>query len=59
MFLWLAPGQYPNFPSGVQDNTHFQEYGAARMARLVARAVAGLGLPLSGEVVPAAHVGSR
>ncbi|MFE7032646.1 rhamnogalacturonan acetylesterase [Streptomyces sp. NPDC057621] len=52
IFLWLTAGQYPNFPNGVQDNTHFQERGAVEMARLVARAVAGLGLPLSAEVVP-------
>ncbi|WP_223777823.1 rhamnogalacturonan acetylesterase [Streptomyces sp. 135] len=57
VFLWLAAGQYPNFPNGVQDNTHFQEYGAARMARLVAQAVAGLGLAISREVVPAARAG--
>ncbi|NSL43611.1 rhamnogalacturonan acetylesterase [Streptomyces sp. 8P21H-1] len=54
IFLWLNAGQYPNFPDGVQDNTHFQERGAVEMARLVARAVAGLGLPVSGEVVPGA-----
>ncbi|WP_151476523.1 rhamnogalacturonan acetylesterase [Streptomyces albicerus] len=55
IFLWLAAGQYPNFPNGVQDNTHFQERGAVEMARLVARAVAGLGLPISGEVLPGAR----
>ncbi|MFC8200632.1 rhamnogalacturonan acetylesterase [Streptomyces sp. NPDC057298] len=55
IFLWLNPGQYPNFPNGVQDNTHFQERGAVEMARLVSRAVAGLGLPISGEVRPAAR----
>ncbi|MFD6279431.1 rhamnogalacturonan acetylesterase [Streptomyces sp. NPDC060209] len=54
VFLWLGAGQYPNFPNGVQDDTHFQERGAVEMARLVSRAVAGLGLPLSGEVVPMA-----
>ncbi|MFC8594816.1 rhamnogalacturonan acetylesterase [Streptomyces atroolivaceus] len=53
-FLWLDAGRYPNFPDGVQDNTHFQERGAVEMARLVSRAVAGLGLPLSGEVIPQA-----
>lgn len=53
LFLWLAPGQYPNFPNGVQDNTHFQTKGATEMSRLVAKAVSGLGLPLSGEVIPA------
>ncbi|WP_405696721.1 rhamnogalacturonan acetylesterase [Streptomyces sp. NBC_01185] len=52
IFLWLSAGQYPNFPDGVQDNTHFQERGAVEMARLVSGSVAGLGLPLSGEVVP-------
>ncbi|WP_419666415.1 rhamnogalacturonan acetylesterase [Streptomyces phaeochromogenes] len=57
IFLWLTAGQYPNFPNGVQDNTHFQERGAVEMARLVARAVAGLGLPISGEVVPGARRG--
>ncbi|MGP3984500.1 rhamnogalacturonan acetylesterase [Streptomyces sp. KR80] len=52
IFLWLDRGEYPNFPNGVQDNTHFQEKGAIQMARLVSEAVAKLGLPLSGEVVP-------
>ncbi|MFF9689805.1 rhamnogalacturonan acetylesterase [Streptomyces sp. NPDC014623] len=54
IFLWLEAGRYPNFPGGAQDDTHFQERGAIEMARLVSRAVARLGLPLSGEVVPAA-----
>lgn len=34
-FLWLAPGQSPNYPAGVQDNTHFQAHGAIEVARLV------------------------
>ncbi|MEV7089722.1 rhamnogalacturonan acetylesterase [Streptomyces sp. NPDC093085] len=50
VFLWLNPGQYPNFPNGISDDTHFQEYGATQMSRLVAQAVARLGLPISGEV---------
>ncbi|MFC9430369.1 rhamnogalacturonan acetylesterase [Streptomyces sp. NPDC056987] len=53
VFLWLNPGQYPNFPNGVSDDTHFQQNGATQMSRLVAQAVARLGLPLSGEVKPA------
>ncbi len=59
VFLWLSPGLYPNFPDGIQDNTHFQLKGATEMSRLVARAVAGLGLPLSGEVTSARHRSSR
>ncbi|HET6857372.1 MAG TPA: rhamnogalacturonan acetylesterase [Streptomyces sp.] len=50
IFLWLNPGQSPNFPNGIQDNTHFQLKGATEMSRLVAGAVARLGLPVSGEV---------
>lgn len=36
VFLHTDPGVYPAFPNGSQDNTHFQEYGAIQMARLVA-----------------------
>ncbi len=39
VFLWLAAGQYPNFPNGISDNTHFQEYGAGQLARLVAQGI--------------------
>lgn len=39
VFLWLAAGRYPNFPRGVQDSSHFQEYGAGQLARLVAEGV--------------------
>jgi len=35
VFLWLQPNLYPNFPNGVSDATHFQEYGAEQLARLV------------------------
>ena len=39
VFNWLAPGQYPNFPNGVYDITHFQEYGATQIARLIAQGI--------------------
>jgi lysophospholipase L1-like esterase len=35
-FLWLDPGESPNYPTGVADNTHFQAHGAIEVARLVA-----------------------
>ncbi|WP_045732671.1 pectinesterase family protein [Pseudarthrobacter chlorophenolicus] len=38
-FLHAAPGQYPQYPNGVTDNTHFQAQGALAVAQLV---VAGL-----------------
>ena len=39
VFLWLAAGQYPNFPNGVSDIIHFQEYGASQLARLVVQGI--------------------
>ncbi|MFD6952247.1 rhamnogalacturonan acetylesterase [Nocardiopsis sp. TSRI0078] len=36
-FLWLEPGEHPNHPDGVEDNTHFRAHGAVEVARLVAR----------------------
>lgn len=38
-FMWVLPGEYINFPSGVQDNTHFQETGAMRVAELVTESI--------------------
>ncbi|MDQ0674849.1 pectinesterase [Pseudarthrobacter siccitolerans] len=35
-FLHTAPGQYPQYPNGVADNTHFQAEGALAVAKLVA-----------------------
>lgn len=35
LFLWLDAGEHVNYPNGVQDNTHFQEFGAEAIARLV------------------------
>jgi pectinesterase len=38
-FMVLAPGQFPNYPDGDQDNTHFQATGAIEVARLIATAL--------------------
>lgn len=35
-FVWLTPGDNPNYPEGHHDNTHFNRHGAAVMARYVA-----------------------
>lgn len=47
LFLWVAPGANPNYPKGVEDNTHFSPEGAARMAREFAFALRESGLPLA------------
>ncbi|MCH7231795.1 cellulose binding domain-containing protein [Glycomyces sp. L485] len=51
VFLHVPAGVYPNRPDGTTDDTHFQEYGAIQMARLVAEETATLGLSLSPHVV--------
>ncbi|OEJ54662.1 rhamnogalacturonan acetylesterase [Streptomyces agglomeratus] len=38
-FHWLAPGESPNYPDGVSDNTHFHPPGAIEVARMTARAL--------------------
>lgn len=49
LFTWLAPGEHPNYPAGIQDNTHFSETGAKAVALLVVEALQALGL-LKGPV---------
>ncbi|WP_202806607.1 fibronectin type III domain-containing protein [Kribbella catacumbae] len=51
VFLHVDPGVYPGRPNGTVDDTHFQEYGAIQLARLVATDVAKLDVPLADEVV--------
>jgi len=46
LLLWLEPGEHPNYPDGVQDDTHFCEKGAARIAGLVADGLRQLGLSI-------------
>jgi len=35
IFLHIAPGIYERHPDGITDDTHFSEYGAMEMAKLV------------------------
>ncbi|OKS86962.1 rhamnogalacturonan acetylesterase [Mucilaginibacter polytrichastri] len=35
LYNYLVPGEHPNYPDGKQDNTHFSELGARRIAELV------------------------
>jgi lysophospholipase L1-like esterase len=43
-FLYLNPGQSPNYPAGVQDDTHFKAHGAIEVARLVANPLKNQGV---------------
>lgn len=40
LYLQFAPGQYPAFPEGIHDQTHFNRFGAKVLARLVASELA-------------------
>ena len=51
LFLQLAPGEHPNYPEGKDDNTHFNELGARKMAQLVLAAIKSQQLPLADRVV--------
>lgn len=52
LFLWQAPGQHPNYPQGVEDNTHFSPEGARRVAEDFAAALRTSSLPLAGRLMP-------
>jgi acetyl esterase/lipase/lysophospholipase L1-like esterase len=51
LFMQLAPGENPSYPEGQKDNTHFNEYGARRMAELVLQGVRENGLGLVQQIV--------
>lgn len=51
IFLYANPGEYPKYPNGVGDNTHFSSYGAQVIAGLVAGAVKDMGLTISPLVI--------
>jgi len=51
LFMQLAPGEHPSYPDGQKDNTHFNEYGARRMAELVLQGLKEAKVELVNHVV--------
>lgn len=51
LFNHLAPQEHPNYPDGRQDDTHFNELGARKMAQLVLAEIRTLNLELADRVV--------
>jgi len=47
LFLQLVPGDHPNYPYGREDNTHFSELGARKMAQLVVNELKAQHIPLA------------
>ncbi|QHW01570.1 GntR family transcriptional regulator [Spirosoma endbachense] len=50
-FNQLAPGEHPNYPEGKEDNTHFNELGARKIAELVLANIKSLKLDLADRIV--------
>ena len=43
--------QHPNYPAGQKDNTHFNEYGARRMAQIVLMEIKNLKPELAERII--------
>lgn len=50
LFNQLEPGEHPNYPAGIKDNTHFNEFGARKIAELVLAEVRRLNLDLANYI---------
>jgi len=48
LYLFTKPGEYPNRPTGVQDSTHLNNFGARTFAGLFVEEVKSQKLPLKG-----------
>jgi lysophospholipase L1-like esterase len=51
LFNQVAPGEHPNYPDGKEDNTHFNELGARKMAEIVLADIRALKLELATRIV--------
>lgn len=51
LFLQLELGEHPNYPEGKDDNTHFSELGARKIAQLVLNEIKNLKLELAERIV--------
>src|SRR5215831_2126564 len=54
LFLQLKPQENPNYPNGIEDNTHFSPLGAQMMAELAVRGIREAALPLASLLKPPA-----
>lgn len=50
LFLHLAPGESPNYPQGLRDDTHFSPLGADLVSRLAVDGIRRARLELRGEL---------
>lgn len=51
LYNHLKPGEHPNYPNGSEDDTHFNEFGARKMAQLVLAEIRSLKLGLANHII--------
>jgi lysophospholipase L1-like esterase len=51
LYNHLTPGEHPNYPDGKEDDTHFNELGARKMAEIVLQEIRTLKLLLASRIV--------
>jgi lysophospholipase L1-like esterase len=51
LFNYVNPGEHPNYPEGKQDDTHFSELGARKIAELVLTEIKNLKLELADRIL--------
>ena len=51
LFNQLEPGEHPNYPAGIRDNTHFSEFGARMIAEIVLTQIKLLKLELANRII--------
>ncbi len=51
LFNYLKPGEHPNYPDGKQDDTHFSELGARKIAELVLQEIKNQKLEISHRII--------
>ena len=51
LFMQLDSLEHPNYPAGIKDNTHFNEFGARKIAELVLAEIRSLHLELADRIV--------
>jgi lysophospholipase L1-like esterase len=50
LFNYLAPDENPNYPEGKEDDTHFNELGARKIAGIVLAEIRSLKLELADRI---------
>jgi lysophospholipase L1-like esterase len=51
LFNYVKPGEHPNYPEGKEDDTHFNELGARKVAEIVLTEIKNLKLELADRIV--------